>query len=71
MAPVATAALLLWPVIAIALFATLPRRRALLITVIGGFLFLPAYAITLPTLPRYDTTAAIAARNQPHAFEVT
>ena len=58
--PLATAALLLWPLVAIVAFSALPPRRALMIVVIGGFLLLPQHAIVLPAVPPYTKTAAIS-----------
>lgn len=60
MQPLATAALLLWPLVAIVAFAAVPPRRALMIVVIGGFLLLPQHAIVLPAVPPYTKTAAIS-----------
>jgi hypothetical protein len=46
--PIAGAALIAWIPITLALFALLPPRRAVLVSVIGGTLFLPMYTIELP-----------------------
>jgi len=51
----AYAALLLWPLIAIYLFATRPISQALLWTILGGYLLLPvAIEIKLPGVPGFD-----------------
>ncbi|WP_187431740.1 hypothetical protein ROLI_045780 (plasmid) [Roseobacter fucihabitans] len=56
----ATAALLLWLIVAPMLFAALPAVPALLWGVLLPYLFLPeAYAINLPGLPDINKTSAI------------
>lgn len=54
--------LLIWPVVALILFATLGREKGLMWTVMAGFLFLPepTAKIELPGLPDYFKTSAIA-----------
>lgn len=48
-------ALLAWPLVAIWLFTRLPFRRAILWSVLGSYLFLPAaFAIDLPGVPPMD-----------------
>lgn len=47
--------LFLWPVVAVILFRTMPLSRALIWTMLGGYLFLPTRpVIDLPTLPAID-----------------
>lgn len=54
--------LLIWPLVALILFAALGRERGLMWTVAAGFLFLPEpiARIELPGLPDYFKTSAIA-----------
>lgn len=60
MPEISTLALFAWPVISIALFAKFSPRRALLVSVIGGTLFLPITAVPIPgPLPDLDKTTAI------------
>ena len=55
-------ALLGWMAASIALFAKLVPRRAVLVSVIGGWMFLPIYAIPIPgPLPTLDKSTAIIA----------
>lgn len=50
-----TYALLVWPLVAIWLFARLPFERAIIWSVVGSYLFLPSsFAIDLPGLPPMD-----------------
>lgn len=52
-------ALLAWPVMALALFAVLPPRRAVIATFLGSWLFLPFHAgIVLSGLPNYTQFTA-------------
>ena len=47
--------LFLWPVVAVILFRTMPLSRALIWTILGGYLFLPTRpVIDLPILPAID-----------------
>jgi hypothetical protein len=51
-------ALLAWPIVAIYLFATLPVRRAVLWTILGGYLLLPvASEIKIQMIPALDKTS--------------
>lgn len=52
--------LLAFPVIALAFYALLPGRRAMLAVVVGGVLFLPMGGFDLPGLPPYNKATAIA-----------
>jgi hypothetical protein len=46
-----------WPVVAVILFRTMPLSRALIWTLLGGYLFLPTRpVIDLPVLPAIDKT---------------
>ena len=58
----ATVMLLLWPVVALALFAKLGREKGLIWTVVAGYLLLPEppAGIELPGLPDYFKFSAIA-----------
>lgn len=47
-----------WPLVALVLFSTLPARRAILIIVLGGWLFLPVASFNLPGLPPYNKLIA-------------
>src|SRR6056297_2639840 len=48
-------ALLVWPVVAVLLFRRLPLRRAIIWTVLGGYLLLPTRTgVDLPLLPAFD-----------------
>jgi hypothetical protein len=59
MLPLAHFALFAWPLVAVYLFARLPAGRALLATIIGGYLLLPEnIGYNLPALPRYDKSFA-------------
>ena len=50
-------ALFAWPLVAAALFSALPRRDALIWTILGGFLLLPQQVeVDLPLLPAFDRT---------------
>lgn len=51
-------ALLSWLPLVIALFVYLPARRAVIVGVIGAWLFLPLSTYKLPTLPDYDKLSA-------------
>lgn len=52
-------ALFAWPLVAIVLFNALPRREAVIWTVLGGYLLLPVrVGIDLPLLPPYDKDLA-------------
>ena len=53
-------ALVAWFPVVLALFALLPPRRAVLVSYIAGWLFLPVGAIVLPIIPDYTKHAAIA-----------
>lgn len=51
----AYAALLLWPIVALCLFATKPVSQALLWTILGGYLILPVGTeLKLPGVPAFD-----------------
>lgn len=52
-------ALLGWWPLTLLLFALLPTRRAVLVSMIGGWLFLPMATLNIPGLPGYDRFAAI------------
>lgn len=55
---VAYAALFAWPVVAILLFRALPPHRAIIWTILGGYLLLPVRTgIDLPLLPAFDKTS--------------
>jgi len=47
-----------WPVVAMVLFSVLPARRAVLCTVIGGWLLLPVAGYSFPGFPDYSKTTA-------------
>lgn len=48
-------ALVLWPVVVVVLFRRLPMERALIWSIVGGYLFLPPVAaIDLPAVPALD-----------------
>lgn len=47
-----------WPVISILMFATLRPRRALLLSYLAGWMFLPDVNFTLPGMPDYGKTMA-------------
>lgn len=50
-------ALFLWPVVVFFLYRSLPRDRALIAAILGGYLLLPfGVGINLPVLPTYDKT---------------
>ena len=51
-------ALIGWMPFVVLLFATLPPRKALLIAMIGGWLFLPVYIVKLKTLPEFSKLTA-------------
>lgn len=54
-------ALFAWPLVAVALFSALPRREAVIWTILGGYLLLPqGVAINPPLLPSYDKNLAPA-----------
>jgi hypothetical protein len=49
-----------WTFVTLGLFLALPPRRALLFSVIGGMILLPAHAMYVPILPgRFDRAAAV------------
>lgn len=53
--------LLIWPFVALAIFARFGRERGLIWTVVGGYLFLPeATSFALPGIPDYEKLSAIA-----------
>lgn len=55
---VAYVALFVWPVVAILLFRSLPTHRALIWTILGGYLLLPVGAnVNLPAIPAFDKTS--------------
>ena len=57
----ALTALLLWPIIGLAIFAAIGPVRGLIWTTMVGYLFLPeAQSFNLPLLPPYDKTSAIS-----------
>lgn len=59
--PVPALALFLWPTISLALFAWLGRERALIWSVVAGYLFLPENVrYDLPGLPPYNKNFAIS-----------
>src|SRR5689334_25320610 len=49
-----------WIPLSIAVFAVFEVRIATLVTVIGGWLFLPVAKVDLPGLPAYSKAAAVA-----------
>ncbi len=53
-----TLALIGWPVVVVALFALLPPRRALVISFMGAWLFLPVGGWALEGLPDYTKSTA-------------
>ena len=53
-------ALIGWLPLSLLLFATLPPRRAALLLVVAGTLFLPVGGYDLPGLPDYTKESAIA-----------
>ena len=57
---VARAMLVCWPVFCLVFFLLFPARRALLLSIIGGWLFLPVARIEFPGIPDYGRTQAIA-----------
>jgi hypothetical protein len=59
--PIVLAAMLGLTPLALVLFSKLPPRRAMLATVLVGFLFLPQAAIELPGIPNFTKTTAIVA----------
>lgn len=53
--PVAYLMLLIWPFVCLALFRNLPLQRALIWSILGGYLFLPPLAeFNLPLVPALD-----------------
>jgi len=48
-----------WVFVALALFIILPKRRAVLMSMIGGWLFLPIATFQLPLIPDYDKFTAV------------
>ncbi|MHC4375344.1 MAG: O-antigen ligase domain-containing protein [Planctomycetota bacterium] len=54
MSPLVQIALFAWPAVALLLFAALPARKALLISLWGGWLFLPVHTFRVPFLPDYS-----------------
>ena len=53
--PIAYLMLLIWPFICLALFRNLPLQRALIWSILGGYLFLPPLAeFNLPLVPGLD-----------------
>jgi hypothetical protein len=57
----ATFAIIAWPILSVILFAVLDNKRtAAMITVIGGFLFLPVYGFRAEGYPPYTADTAIA-----------
>ena len=60
MNPLAAAALVGWIPISIALFAVFAPRTATLISILGGWMFLPEYKIITSGLPDYTKGAAVA-----------
>jgi hypothetical protein len=60
MNPSVPIALLGWPIAALALFALLPARRAVLVTFIAGWLLLPHAGFGLPGLPDYTKVTAVS-----------
>lgn len=60
MSPLVPAALFTWPAVALALFVVMPARRATLVSVIGGTLFLPVAGYSLPGIPDYSKQVATA-----------
>ena len=51
--------LLGWAVVALVFFSLLPPRRAVLMTVIGGWLFLPVDAVYPGPFPQYGKFEAV------------
>lgn len=58
MTPLVPIALIAWPLLTLALFLVMPPRRATLVSVIGGTLFLPIAAYPIPGLPDYSKQVA-------------
>jgi hypothetical protein len=48
-----------WIPLALVFFATMPARRAVLMTVIGGWLFMPMAGYALPGLPNYTKMVGV------------
>jgi len=60
MSPIARIVLLLWLPLVIYFFRIYPTRKAILISLIGGILFLPKRVeFSLPLIPNYDSYTAI------------
>jgi len=51
-------AILGWPLVSVMLFAMLPPRRALFISYLAGWMFLPEVSFPVPGLPDYGKTMA-------------
>ena len=60
MTPLVPLALFGWVGVTVVLFFTTPTPKAILISVIGGFLLLPWFSYNLPGIPSYDKSTAIA-----------
>lgn len=57
MIAIAVLALLIWPLVMVRMFSTMPLERALIWSLMGGYLLLPpVVAIDLPVLPALDKT---------------
>lgn len=60
MTPLAVAMLLGYPVVAVVLFGLMPCARALAVTFVAGWMFLPQSGFLFAGLPNYDKGMAIA-----------
>lgn len=56
--PTVLAALLAWPILMVVLVAFMPARRVVMVSIIGGNLFLPQAQIVLPGFPNYSKPLA-------------
>lgn len=59
MTPMVPVALFGWPLVTLAAFLLVSPQRAVVISVIGGVLFLPMASYNWPGIPEYDKTTAI------------
>ncbi len=60
MTPLVPIALFGWPIFVLLLFATIPARRAVLVGMIAGWLFLPMAGYQFADIPDYDKYAAVS-----------
>lgn len=55
--PLALLALVLWPLVVVVMFRRMPLERALIWSILGGYMFLPQITqINLPGIPAFDKT---------------